>query len=166
MPPPDHPGSLSAKAIDAFIAGRPQERVVNAGGTYRLSFRRDGLKTVVREGLELVAPDNYLPTNPQLIRQTMEENGKNLARGAKHLAEDGIDSLAIEHAHALGRLQHRHRVATADRKAVFNRKSFQPLGAHFMFPVVMSVSESSPYKRVQDVVEAAKASIAAFANNL
>jgi tripartite-type tricarboxylate transporter receptor subunit TctC len=44
-----------------------------------------------------------------------------------------------------------------DRKAVFNRNSFQPLGAHFMFPVVMSVSESSPYKSVRDVVEAAKA---------
>jgi tripartite-type tricarboxylate transporter receptor subunit TctC len=44
-----------------------------------------------------------------------------------------------------------------DRKAVFSRKSFQPLGAHFMFPVVMSVSESSPHKTVRDVVEAAKA---------
>jgi len=42
----------------------------------------------VREGLELVAPDNYLPTNPQLIRQTVDENGRNLARGLKHLAED------------------------------------------------------------------------------
>jgi len=42
----------------------------------------------VREGLELVAPDNYLPTNPQLIRQTVDENGRNLVRGIKHLAED------------------------------------------------------------------------------
>ena len=42
----------------------------------------------VREGLELVAPDNYLGTNPQLIRQTVDENGRNLARGLKHLAED------------------------------------------------------------------------------
>ena len=42
----------------------------------------------VREGLELVAPDNYLPTNPQLIRQTVDENGRNLARGLRHLAED------------------------------------------------------------------------------
>ena len=42
----------------------------------------------VREGLELLAPDNYLPTNPQLIQKTVEENGRNLLRGAKHLAED------------------------------------------------------------------------------
>ena len=42
----------------------------------------------VREGLEFLAPDNYLPTNPQLITQTVEENGRNLVRGVKHLAED------------------------------------------------------------------------------
>jgi polyhydroxyalkanoate synthase len=42
----------------------------------------------IREGLELVAPDNYLPTNPQLIEQTLRENGRNLVRGVKHLAED------------------------------------------------------------------------------
>jgi polyhydroxyalkanoate synthase len=56
----------------------------------------------VREGLELVAPDNYLPTNPQLIRQTVEENGRNLARGLKHLAEDiartykGLGPIGVE----------------------------------------------------------------------
>ncbi len=42
----------------------------------------------VREGLEIVAPDNYLPTNPQLVNQTLQENGRNLLRGAKHLVED------------------------------------------------------------------------------
>jgi polyhydroxyalkanoate synthase subunit PhaC len=47
----------------------------------------------VREGLELVAPDNYLPSNPQLIRQTVDENGRNLLRGARHLAEDVVRSL-------------------------------------------------------------------------
>jgi len=44
----------------------------------------------VREGLELVAPDNYLPTNPQLIQKTMEERGRNLLRGLKHLGEDVV----------------------------------------------------------------------------
>jgi polyhydroxyalkanoate synthase subunit PhaC len=56
----------------------------------------------VREGLELVAPDNYLPTNPQLIRQTIDENGRNLLRGVKHLAEDvtrtfkGLGPIGVE----------------------------------------------------------------------
>jgi polyhydroxyalkanoate synthase len=44
----------------------------------------------VRESLELVAPDNYLVTNPQLIDKTIEERGKNLLRGMKHLAEDVV----------------------------------------------------------------------------
>jgi polyhydroxyalkanoate synthase len=44
----------------------------------------------VREGLELIAPDNYLPTNPQLLQKTMQENGRNLLRGLKHLGEDII----------------------------------------------------------------------------
>jgi polyhydroxyalkanoate synthase len=42
----------------------------------------------VREGLEFVAPDNYLPTNPQVIGQTVRERGGNLVRGAKNFAED------------------------------------------------------------------------------
>jgi polyhydroxyalkanoate synthase len=56
----------------------------------------------VREGLELVAPDNYLPTNPQLIRQTIDENGRNLLRGVKHLVEDvtrtfkGLGPIGVE----------------------------------------------------------------------
>ena len=43
---------------------------------------------MVREGLELVAPDNYLPTNPQLLELTRAEGGQNLLRGMKHMAED------------------------------------------------------------------------------
>lgn len=42
----------------------------------------------LREGFELLAPDNYLPTNPQLLEQTLREQGGNLVRGAQHLAED------------------------------------------------------------------------------
>jgi polyhydroxyalkanoate synthase len=41
-----------------------------------------------REALELAAPDNYLATNPQLIEQTIKEQGQNLLRGLEHWAED------------------------------------------------------------------------------
>ncbi len=44
-----------------------------------------------------------------------------------------------------------------DRKAVFNRSSFQTLGTHFLGAIVMSVPMASPYKTVADLVEAAKA---------
>ena len=42
----------------------------------------------LREGLEILAPDNYLPTNPKLIEQTVQEHGRNLLRGVTHLAQD------------------------------------------------------------------------------
>ncbi|MEY2855445.1 MAG: hypothetical protein RL030_2577, partial [Pseudomonadota bacterium] len=57
---------------------------------------------MVREGLELLAPDNYLPTNPQLLELTRAEGGKNLVRGLKHMAEDvqrtlqGLGPVGIE----------------------------------------------------------------------
>ncbi len=42
----------------------------------------------VREGLEFAAPDNYLPSNPRLLAQTVEERGANLHRGLRNLTED------------------------------------------------------------------------------
>ncbi|HET9693211.1 MAG TPA: alpha/beta fold hydrolase [Steroidobacteraceae bacterium] len=56
----------------------------------------------VREGLELLAPDNYLPTNPQLLGQTRDERGRNLVRGMRHFAEDvqrtlkGLGPIGVE----------------------------------------------------------------------
>jgi putative tricarboxylic transport membrane protein len=44
-----------------------------------------------------------------------------------------------------------------ERKAVFDRKSFQPLGMQVVDPGVIAVKASSPYKTLQDVIEAAKA---------
>jgi tripartite-type tricarboxylate transporter receptor subunit TctC len=44
-----------------------------------------------------------------------------------------------------------------DRKAVFKRSSFQTLGSHFTVPIVISVSATSPFKSVSQLVEAAKA---------
>lgn len=44
-----------------------------------------------------------------------------------------------------------------ERKAVFERKSFQPLGMQVVDPGVIAVKASSPYKSLTDLVEAAKA---------
>ncbi|HEY8382544.1 MAG TPA: class I poly(R)-hydroxyalkanoic acid synthase [Microvirga sp.] len=35
-----------------------------------------------------ISPSNFVPTNPELIRKTIEENGANLVRGMTMLAED------------------------------------------------------------------------------
>ena len=76
----------------------------------------------VREGLELLAPDNWLPTNPQLIRQTVDEKGRNLVRGLRHLAEDvgrtykGLGPVGVEH-YEVGR----HVAATPGKVILRNR---------------------------------------------
>jgi polyhydroxyalkanoate synthase subunit PhaC len=42
----------------------------------------------VKQISSALAPSNFLATNPELIRQTMDENGANLVRGMGMLAED------------------------------------------------------------------------------
>ena len=44
-----------------------------------------------------------------------------------------------------------------ERKAVFDRKSFQPLGMQVVDPGVIAVKASSSYKTLKDVIDAAKA---------
>lgn len=44
-----------------------------------------------------------------------------------------------------------------DRKAVFNRNSFQTLGTHFTASMVLSVTANSPYKSLAELLAAAKA---------
>jgi polyhydroxyalkanoate synthase subunit PhaC len=49
---------------------------------------RDKARFYVKQISGALAPSNFLATNPELIRQTMEQNGENLVRGMKMLAED------------------------------------------------------------------------------
>jgi polyhydroxyalkanoate synthase len=42
----------------------------------------------VRQISGALSPSNFIPTNPELIRETFKENGANLVRGMKMLAED------------------------------------------------------------------------------
>ncbi len=44
-----------------------------------------------------------------------------------------------------------------DRKAVFTRKSFQPVATHFTTTFVIGVPVTSPYKTLKDLIDAAKA---------
>jgi tripartite-type tricarboxylate transporter receptor subunit TctC len=44
-----------------------------------------------------------------------------------------------------------------ERKAVFDRKSYQPLGMQVVDPGVIAVKAGSPYKTLKDVIDAAKA---------
>ncbi len=42
----------------------------------------------VRQVTAAISPSNFILTNPELFRETMESNGENLVRGMKMLAED------------------------------------------------------------------------------
>ncbi|MCP8939136.1 class I poly(R)-hydroxyalkanoic acid synthase [Alsobacter sp. SYSU M60028] len=42
----------------------------------------------VRQILSALAPTNFVATNPELLRETVSQNGENLVRGMKMLAED------------------------------------------------------------------------------
>lgn len=42
----------------------------------------------VKQAACALSPSNFLPTNPELIRETVKENGANLVRGMRMLAED------------------------------------------------------------------------------
>jgi polyhydroxyalkanoate synthase len=47
-----------------------------------------------RQCLDVLSPSNFLPTNPELIEQTLREGGANLVRGAGNLWEDWQRQLA------------------------------------------------------------------------
>ena len=44
-----------------------------------------------------------------------------------------------------------------DRKAIFDRKSFQPIAQTLLDPIAIAVKSDSPYKSMKDLAEAAKA---------
>jgi polyhydroxyalkanoate synthase len=42
----------------------------------------------VRQILDMASPSNFMVSNPEVQRQTLRENGKNLLRGGRHFQED------------------------------------------------------------------------------
>ncbi len=49
---------------------------------------RDKARFYVKQLAGALAPSNFVPTNPELLRDTLRENGANLVRGMQMLAED------------------------------------------------------------------------------
>ena len=43
---------------------------------------------VSRQMLDMVSPSNFLPTNPEVLRQTISKGGMNLVSGLRNMAED------------------------------------------------------------------------------
>jgi polyhydroxyalkanoate synthase len=49
---------------------------------------RDKARFYVKQIASALSPSNFVATNPELLRETLRENGANLVRGMKMLAED------------------------------------------------------------------------------
>ncbi len=62
-----------------------------AGGISTENAQR--LQFLQRQWLNLASPAHYLPTNPELLEQTLREGGANLLRGAQHWLEDAARTL-------------------------------------------------------------------------
>ncbi len=91
--------------------------------------RADGLDTHTRDKARFyvkqisgaISPSNFLPTNPELLRTTLQENGANLVRGMKMLAEDidaGNGELKIRQAD-LSRFEVGVNIATTPGEVIF-----------------------------------------------
>src|SRR5688572_11889799 len=109
-----------------LIAARHiQEAVAQVGGLPPESERKVAFFT--RQYLDALAPSNFLMTNPQVLRETLQSGGQNLVRGLDNLLNDlekGGGELRIsmtdETAFQLGR-----NVATTPGKVVFQNDLMQ-----------------------------------------
>ncbi len=82
---------------------------------------RDKARFYVKQIAGALAPSNFVATNPELLRETMAQNGENLVRGMKMLAEDieaGGGELKIRQSDA-GAFQIGVNIATTPGKVIY-----------------------------------------------
>ena len=81
----------------------------------------------LRQVAGALSPSNFLPTNPELLRDTFRENGGNLVRGVKMLAADieaGKGNLRIRQADA-SKFELGVNMAATPGKVVFRNELFE-----------------------------------------
>ncbi|QDO86056.1 class I poly(R)-hydroxyalkanoic acid synthase [Shewanella psychropiezotolerans] len=108
---------LTCKNIEASIASADD---LDDPTRHRLEF-------FTRQFLNAMAPTNFVMTNPEILKLTLETNGENLARGFEQLAKDlsqSADTLNIrmtdEKAFILG-----ENIAATPGKVVFQNELFE-----------------------------------------
>jgi len=76
-----------------------------------------------RQFIDALSPSNYLLTNPEVLKATVESKGENLLKGTQHLLDDlqrGRMTMTDEKAFEVGR-----NVAVTPGKVVFENRMFQ-----------------------------------------
>ena len=90
-------------------------------------YRRDKARFYLRQVTAALSPSNFIGTNPELLRATLEESGENLARGLKMLAEDikaGNGNLRIRQSDARA-FKLGVNLATTPGKVIFRNDLFE-----------------------------------------
>jgi len=57
----------------------------------------DRVRFQMRQALDLISPSNFPWSNPEIIEETRNSQGKNLIEGAAHFGEDLVQTLTQEH---------------------------------------------------------------------
>ncbi|MBB4631652.1 PHA/PHB synthase family protein [Sphingosinicella soli] len=76
-----------------------------------------------RQFIDALSPSNYVLTNPEVLKATVESKGENLLKGTQHLLDDlqrGRMTMTDENAFEVGR-----NVAVTPGKVVFENRMFQ-----------------------------------------
>ncbi|MCC5812042.1 MAG: polyhydroxyalkanoic acid synthase [Ectothiorhodospiraceae bacterium] len=77
---------------------------------------------VGRQLLDMVSPSNFLYSNPEILRQTLEEGGANLFRGAGYFYEDLLKTLGGTASKPADRFVPGEQVAVTPGKVVFRNR--------------------------------------------
>jgi polyhydroxyalkanoate synthase len=85
------PFSLLAQS---FLLGQQWWHVATTGVRGVSAHHEHVVNFVTRQLLDLVSPANWPATNPEVLRRTAEEGGRNLLRGWRHAIEDATRLLA------------------------------------------------------------------------
>ena len=75
-----------------------------------------------RQLLDTFSPSNFLATNPELIKKTVEEGGANLVRGARYWWEDGLRQKTNQLPEGAEHFRPGHEVAITPGKVVYRNE--------------------------------------------
>ena len=91
-----------------------------------------GLQFLTRQVLDMMSPSNFLLTNPEILRKTRDQGGKNLINGLLHFMEDARNAATGTSPNGSGDFQPGRDVAVTKGKVVFRNRlieliQYQPL---------------------------------------
>jgi polyhydroxyalkanoate synthase len=77
---------------------------------------------ITRQLLDVLSPSNFAPTNPEVLRETLKENGSNLARGAANIWEDALRLMANRPAMGMEQYRVGSNLAVTPGKVIYRNR--------------------------------------------